>query len=280
MNNFSHLLNEIAQAYEAPEAFKDAQLKTLCASFLDGLEQGHVRCAHKKEGIWRVDERVKKGILLAFRIGQKEQLSMGPMSFVDKANLWPRTFSVDDHVRVVPFGSTVRRGAYLGRNVTVMPPSYVNIGAFVDEDSLVDSNALVGSCAQIGKRVHLSAGVQIGGVLEPIGAIPVIIEDDCLIGGNSGIYEGTRIGSRAVIAAGVVLTKSIKVYDLVKEQVIVAEGPDGVLSIPENAVVVPGNRALSSDFAKTHALSVAAPLIIKYRDDKTDTKIKLEGLLR
>ncbi len=161
--HFHQLLDDIATAFEA----SSPQVPELSQKFLDALEQGHIRCAEKINGTWQVDERVKKGILLAFRIGVKGQLSAGPMSFVDKSNLWPRSFTVDDQVRVVPFGSTIRRGAYLGRNVTVMPPSYVNIGAFVDDDSLVDSNALVGSCAQVGKRVHLSAGVQIGGVLEP-----------------------------------------------------------------------------------------------------------------
>ncbi len=272
------LLDTIATCFDSGAA--SADLSSLSSRFLDELEHGQIRCAKKINGIWQVDERVKKGILLAFRIGIKGPLSVGPMHFVDKTNLWPRSFDVNDQVRVVPFGSTVRRGAYLGKNVTVMPPSYVNIGAFVDDESLVDSNALVGSCAQIGKRVHLSAGVQIGGVLEPIGALPVIIEDDALIGGNSGVYEGTRIGSRAVIGAGVVLTKSVKVFDLVNEKIICAEGPDGVLSIPDHAVVVPGMRAVAGSFASTNGLSVSAPLIIKYRDEKTDTKIRLEGLLR
>lgn len=273
-----NLLDSISRAFDAGSS--DKSYEQLCQEFLHALERGIIRCAEKNEDVWRVDPRVKKGILLCFRLGQKEELSCGPMSFVDKGNLFPRQFNLDDNVRIVPFGSAVRRGAFLGKNVVMMPPSYVNIGAFVDNDSMIDSHALVGSCAQIGKRVHLSAGVQVGGVLEPIGASPVIIEDDCLIGGNSGIYEGTQVLQRAVIGAGVILTKSVKVYDLVHERIIHAEGEDGVVKIPENAVVVPGMRALHTPFAKEHGLSVSAPMIIKYRDEKTDTKIKLEDLLR
>lgn len=279
MNSNDQLLDSLAHAFDNPQAPTET-LRELSDHFLDLLEDGTLRCAHVHDNAWHVDERVKKGILLAFRIGQKAELSIGAMSFVDKSNLWPRTFSAQDPVRVVPFGSTVRRGAYIGKNVIIMPPSYVNIGSFVDDDTLIDSNALVGSCAQVGKRVHVSAAVQLGGVLEPIGALPVIIEDDCLIGGNSGIYEGTRVSHGAVIGSGVVLTKSVKVYDLVNERIITAEGPDGVLTIPSNAVVVPGSRSLKSPFAEEHGLSVSAPMIIKYRDSKTDTKIKLEGVLR
>ncbi len=272
------ILDSIAKAFD--EGRTDQACADLSEQFLDALESGAIRCAEKNENEWCVDPRVKKGILLCFRLGQKEELSCGPMSFVDKGNLFPRHFGLKDSLRIVPFSSSARRGSFLGKNVVMMPPSYINIGAFVDEDSMIDSHALVGSCAQVGKRVHLSAGVQIGGVLEPIGASPVVIEDDCLVGGNCGIYEGTQVQSRAVIGAGVILTKSVKVFDLVHERILQADGEEETLKIPANAVVVPGMRNLQNAFAKEHGLSVSAPIIIKYRDEKTDTKIKLEDLLR
>lgn len=272
------LLNAIARAFD--EDMSDIGIDEISTQFLDRLSQGIIRCAEPKNDAWHIDTRVKKGILLAFRIGKKETMTVGSMHFVDKDNLWPRSFTDKDPVRIVPYASTVRRGAYLGKNVTLMPPSYVNIGAYVDDDTMIDSHALVGSCAQIGKRCHISAGSQIGGVLEPIGASPVIIEDNCMIGGNTGIYEGTRIQSGAIIGAGVILTKSVKVYDLVHEKIIMAQNDDDVVIIPKNAVVVPGARTLNLPFAQAHGLSVAAPMIVKYRDDLTDTKIRLESLLR
>ncbi|MCA9507900.1 MAG: 2,3,4,5-tetrahydropyridine-2,6-dicarboxylate N-succinyltransferase [Myxococcales bacterium] len=274
------ILSELAIAHDNTSVCHLA-LREKIDQVFDWLESGVIRCAYKKDDAWHVDERVKKSILLGFRVGQKEAITMGAMSFVDKNNLWPRTFTADDSVRIVPFGSSVRRGSYLGNNVIVMPPAYINIGAYVGDDTMIDSHALVGSCAQVGNRVHISAGSQIGGVLEPIGAMPVIIEDDCLIGGNSGIYEGTRVGSGAVIGAGVVLTKSLKIYDLVNESCITAaDNANGILSIPPRAVVVMGTRALKNSYAAQEGLSVAAPLIIKYRDEKTDSKIKLEDFLR
>lgn len=252
---------------------------SLVKEFLDALEQGLIRCAHKHKEGWTLDERVKQGILLAFRLGQNEKLHVGPFSFIDKNNLWPRQFDLNSGVRVVPGGVSVRRGAFVGNKVTIMPPSYVNVGAYIDEGSLIDSNALVGSCAQVGRRVHISAGAQIGGVLEPVQALPVIIEDDVLIGGNCGIYEGCQIGQGAVLGAGVILTNSTKVFDVVHEKVISAS-ENQVLQIPPQAVVVPGSRALAGDFAKAAGLSIYTPLIIKYRDQKTNQKTMLEDYLR
>lgn len=229
---------------------------------------------------WRVNAWVKRGILLGFRLGQMTEMgSQDGLSFVDKATYPARRFSVADGVRVVPGGSSVRSGAYLAKGVVVMPPAYVNVGAFVDEGTMVDSHALVGSCAQIGKRVHLSAAAQIGGVLEPVNASPVIIEDDALVGGNTGVYEGTIVRKRAVIAAGTVLTRGTPVYDLVKGEIYkaTAETP---LIIPEGAVVVPGSRAVSKGKGAEWGLSVAAPVIVKYRDEKTELSLVLEDFLR
>ena len=220
----------------APDNYSSA--KELLGQFLTAMEQGSLRTASKQaDGSWKVEPRVKKAILMGFRLGQLAQMGDTPLSFVDKDTFPIRHFSTADRIRLVPGGSSVRRGAYLAPTVTMMPPAYVNVGAFVDEGTMVDSHALVGSCAQIGKRVHLSAAAQVGGVLEPIGAMPVIIEDDAFIGGNTGIYEGTLIRERAVIAAGVVLTGSSRVYDLVNETVISAQ-PGGPLEIPAGAVVV------------------------------------------
>lgn len=247
--------------------------------FLNALERGLIRAAHLSNDGWVVDTRVKQGILRAFLVGISQDDRCGPLSFVDKDNLWPRTFSKNDGVRIVPGGTSVRRGAFLGKNVVVMPPAYINIGAYIDEGSMIDSHALVGSCAQVGKRVHISAAAQVGGVLEPVGALPVIIEDDVLIGGNCGLYEGVRIGQRAVLGAGVILTKSSKVFDLVHEKVLQAT-QNTSLCIPNNAVVVMGSRMLEHAFAKAYGLSVATPLIIKYRDEKTDAKTALEQALR
>lgn len=254
--------------------------KTLVENFFNALEKGHIRVAYKNNNVWQVDERVKKAILLSFRLGKNIEISSeAPFSFIDKENLMPRSFSLADKARVVPGGTTIRRGAFIGTNVIIMPPSYVNVGAFIDASSMLDSNALVGSCAQVGKRVHISAGAQIGGVLEPIGATPVIIEDDCVIGGNAGIFEGTQIGKEAVIAAGVNLTKSSKVFDLVNNKIISATDEEP-LKIPNKAVVISGARGLNSGFALEHKLSISTPLIIKYKDQVTQQKTKLEDALR
>jgi 2,3,4,5-tetrahydropyridine-2-carboxylate N-succinyltransferase len=247
------------------------------------LEAGTLRSAEPDASLplgWRVNAWVKRGILLGFRLGQMVEMGcQDGFRFVDKATYPARRFSAADGVRVVPGGSSVRSGAYLAKGVVVMPPAYVNVGAYVDEGTMVDSHALVGSCAQIGRRVHLSAAAQIGGVLEPVNASPVIIEDDALVGGNTGVYEGTIVRKRAVIAAGTVLTRGTPVYDLVKEEVYkaTAESP---LVIPEGAVVVPGSRAVTKGNGAEWGLSVAAPIIVKYRDEKTELSLVLEDVLR
>jgi 2,3,4,5-tetrahydropyridine-2-carboxylate N-succinyltransferase len=247
------------------------------------LETGTLRSSEPDASLplgWRVNAWVKRGILLGFRLGQMVEMGCADGSaFVDKNTYPARRFKAADGVRVVPGGSSVRSGAYLAKGVVVMPPAYVNVGAYVDEGTMVDSHALVGSCAQIGKRVHLSASAQIGGVLEPVNASPVIIEDDALIGGNTGVYEGTLVRSRAVLAAGTVLTRGTPVYDLVRGEVYkaTAEMP---LVIPAGAVVVPGSRAISTGKGAEWGLSVATPVIVKYRDEKTELSLALEDLLR
>ncbi|GIU82528.1 MAG: 2,3,4,5-tetrahydropyridine-2,6-dicarboxylate N-succinyltransferase [Acidobacteria bacterium] len=251
--------------------------------FREALREGKIRAAEKDEnGKWLTNGWVKQGILLGFRIGQMVQMSKETESFkfFDKDTYPLRPISLEDKIRIVPGGTTIRDGAYVAPNVVLMPPCYVNVGAYVDEGTMIDSHALVGSCAQIGKRVHISAGAQIGGVLEPVNANPVIIEDECLIGGNTGIYEGVIVRRRAVIASGVILTRSTPVFDLVKQTVYKAEGTEKPLEIPEGAVVVQGARTIQTDFAKQNGLSVYAPVIIKYRDEKTDTATRLEDFLR
>jgi 2,3,4,5-tetrahydropyridine-2,6-dicarboxylate N-succinyltransferase len=247
--------------------------------FHEALTRGEVRAAEKQDGQWRVNAWVKQGILLGFRLGDLEESSSGALSFVDKDTFPARRFSVAERIRVVPGGSSIRSGAYIAPGVICMPPMYVNVGAYVDEGTLIDSHALVGSCAQIGKRVHLSAAAQIGGVLEPVGASPVIIEDDVLVGGNCGVYEGTQVRNGAVLGAGVILTRATPVYDIVREQVY-RSSADAPLVIPENAVVVPGSRAISKGKAAEWGLSLYTPVIVKYRDDKTQGSIELEDLLR
>ena len=227
---------------------------------------------------WRVNAWVKQGILLGFRLGHLEASGDG-LSFVDKNTYPARHFTAKDRVRVVPGGSAVRAGAYVAKGVVCMPPMYVNVGAYVDEGTMVDSHALVGSCAQIGKRVHLSAAAQVGGVLEPVNASPVILEDDVLVGGNCGVYEGTIVRRRAVLAAGTVLTRGTPVYDVVRGEVLRAEG-ERPLVIPEGAVVVPGARAVNKGKAQEWGLSVYTPVIVKYRDEKTELSSALEELLR
>src|SRR5688572_10060798 len=248
--------------------------------FLTELEKGTVRAATRDaDGIWTPTTWVKEGILAAFRFGILDEFASGALSFIDKDTIPARRFKVQDGVRVVPGGSSIRRGAFIAKGVVMMPPAFVNIGAYVDEDTMIDSHALVGSCAQIGKRVHLSAAAQIGGVLEPVGQLPVVIEDDVIVGGNCGIYEGTIVRPRAVIGAGVVLTGSTPVYDTVRGQVYrrTAERP---LEIPFGAVVIPGARPMKGAFAEQHALHVASPMIVKYRDEKTDSSTALEEALR
>jgi len=248
--------------------------------FRSGLEAGIIRAAERDEtGHWHVNTWVKKGILAGFPLGDMTDVSVPGFPFFDKATYPVQAFTLDRRVRIVPGGTTIRSGAYVAPGVVCMPPSYINVGAYVDEGTMVDSHALVGSAAQIGKKVHLSAAAQIGGVLEPAGALPVIVEDHVFIGGNCGIYEGCLIREHAVLASGVVLTGSSRVYDVVNERVITRNAA-GVLEIPSRAVVVPGTRSLTSGFGEAHGLSVATPIIIKYRDEKTDAALALEDALR
>lgn len=247
---------------------------------LRALESGAVRAAQRDlSGEWEANRWVKEGILVGFRIGQIVDQSAPPFSFFDKDTYPARAFRAEDGVRVVPGGSTVRRGAYLAPGVVCMPPMYINVGAWVGAGTMVDSHALVGSCAQIGERVHLSAAAQIGGVLEPIGAAPVVVEDDVFVGGGCGIYEGTVVRQGAVLAAGVILTRGSRVYDLARETVYRASA-EAPLEIPAGAVVVPGTRAVESAFGREHGLGVAAPVIVKYRDARTDASTTLEDALR
>ena len=248
----------------------------------NALEHGELRSASPDPDAptgWHVNTWVKKGILLGFRIGTLQDFPAGSLSFVDKNTYPVRHFRADEGIRVVMGGSSIRAGAYLARGVVCVPPSYINTGSWVDEGTMVDSHALVGSCAQIGKRVHLSAAAQIGGVLEPVNASPVIVEDDVLVGGNTGVYEGTIVRKGAVLAAGTVLTRGTPVYDLINGNVLKAT-PEMPLIIPENAVVVPGSRAVTRGKGAEWGLSLYAPVIVKYRDEKTDLSTALEDLLR
>ncbi len=239
-----------------------------------------MRAAQKTASGWQTNAWVKKGILLGFRIGSLvESGAASGLSFVDKDTYPARRFSNEERVRVVPGGSSVRAGAYVAATVVCMPPMYINVGAYVDEGSMVDSHALVGSCAQVGKRVHISAAAQIGGVLEPINASPVIIEDDVLIGGNCGVYEGTQVGARAVLGAGVILTRSTPLFDLPNGTIHRASEIEP-LRVPDGAVVVPGSRAITKGKAGEWGLSLYTPVIVKYRDERTDRGVELEDILR
>lgn len=247
------------------------------------LEDGEVRAAERDhDGRWRAVPWVKQGILLAFRVGKVVELSAGEagaFSFFDKHTLPTRRLTLSDGVRVVPGGSTIRSGAYVAPGVVCMPPMYINVGAHIGTGTMVDSHALIGSCAQVGERVHVSAAAQIGGVLEPVNAAPVVIEDEVIVGGNCGVYEGTVVRARAVLGAGVVLTRGTPVYDLVRETVYRATA-DAPLEIPSGAVVVPGARAMRDGWGASNSLSLQTPIIVKYRDDKTDLATALEGWLR
>jgi 2,3,4,5-tetrahydropyridine-2,6-dicarboxylate N-succinyltransferase len=250
--------------------------------FKNALRRGEIRSAEKDaEGNWRANAWVKRGILLGFRMGKMIETAKPTETFrfFDKDTFPLRPMSLEDNVRIVIGGSTIRDGSYIAPGVVVVPPAYVNVGAYVDEGTMIDSHALVGSCAQIGKRVHLSAAAQIGGVLEPVNANPVVIEDDVLVGGNTGIYEGTIVRERAVLASGVILTRSTPVFDLPNNRVIKSDG-DKSLEIPAGAVVVQGSRAVTNDFGKENGLSIYCPIIVKYRDEKTDASTKLEDYLR
>ena len=243
------------------------------------LEKGTLRVAEPDHDDWTVHPAIKSAILLGFKHGVLHKMSQGVFNFWEKDSLTVRKFSESDRVRIVPGGSSVRRGAYLAPGVIMMPPSYVNIGAYVDEGSMIDSHVLVGSCAQIGKRVHLSAGVQIGGVLEPVGARPVIIEDDVFVGGNAGIFEGVRVCRGAVIASGVTLNASTALYDATSGNLLRADA-QGCLTIPSNAVVVAGSRPIRKGPGAEDGIQLYTPVIVKYRDDKTDQSLILEDWLR
>lgn len=271
----------IEQLYEMPiEKIDRDDVLQVIEQLKSVLNRGDTRAAEYYSGSWRVNTWVKKGILLAFRFGVLSEFSKNDQfNFFDKDTIGVRQFSVDDGVRIVPGGSVVRDGVFVANGVVMMPPSYVNIGAYVDEGTMIDSHTLVGSCAQIGKRVHISAAAQIGGVLEPVGSLPVIVEDDVFIGGNCGIYEGTIVKRRAVIAAGVILTGGMPVYDLIHRTMYKKSGTSP-LTIPEGAVVIAGNRKLNHPFAQEHNLSIYTPVIVKYRDEKTDASTILEEELR
>lgn len=267
-----------------PESYTHQDLETF-SEFKAALNNGSVRAAEPDASAtphgWRVNAWVKRGILVGFRMGKSVDMSEAGsrFKFIDKSTYPPRDLTVEDSVRLVPGGSSLRDGCYIGRRVTCMPPMYVNVGAYVDDGSMVDSHALVGSCAQIGKNCHLSAAAQIGGVLEPVGALPVIIEDNVLVGGNTGVYEGTIVKHSAVLGAGTVLTRSTPVYDIVHGVVHRASG-DEPLVIPPGAVVVPGSRPITSGKGRDMGLSLYAPVIVKYRDERTDARVELESLLR
>jgi 2,3,4,5-tetrahydropyridine-2,6-dicarboxylate N-succinyltransferase len=276
----AELQAEIVRLFDlGAKAKEDANARSKFDQFLNALTTGQIRAAEKQNGRWKVNTWVKQGILLGFRIGELAEWSSSGLSFVDKDTFPARYFRVEDRVRIVPGGSSVRNGAYVAPSVVCMPPMYINVGAYVDEGAMIDSHALVGSCAQIGKRVHLSAAAQIGGVLEPVNASPVIIEDDVLVGGNCGVYEGCLVQSRAVLGAGTILTRSTPVYDIPNSTIHRAEG-EKPLIIPQNAVVVPGARAITRGKAAEWGLSLYTPVIVKYRDAKTDASIELEDLLR
>lgn len=278
------LSSEIAALAACPPgtALPDSAEHTV-AELLARLEDGQVRAAQKEhDGRWRAVPWVKQGILVAFRVGKVVALHPADphaLTFFDKHTLPTRRLTLADGVRVVPGGSSIRRGAYVAPGVVCMPPMYINVGAWVGTGTMVDSHALIGSCAQVGERVHVSAAAQIGGVLEPVNAAPVILEDDVIVGGNCGVYEGTVVRARAVLGAGVVLTRGTPVYDLVRETVYRAT-PDTPLEIPEGAVVVPGARAVQGGWGAAAGLSLQTPIIVKYRDDKTDLATALEGWLR
>ena len=263
-----------------PDAADPTEAADAFDALLDALNAGTVRAAERgADGTWTAHRWVKQGILLGFRLGRLADLSNGSFPFFDKHTYPLKPLALEDGVRVVPGGSSIRTGAYVAPGVVCMPPMYVNVGAYVDADTMIDSHALVGSCAQIGQRVHLSAAAQIGGVLEPVGAVPVVVEDDVFVGGGCGIYEGCIVREGAVLASGVILTGSTRLYDLANERVIEREG-DAPLEVPARAVVVPGARAARGSFADEHGLSLYTPVIVKYRDARTTAAVTLEEALR
>ena len=278
------LPSKIEALFDSPPAVYTKEHLDLFGEFKGALNRGEIRAAEpdvSSPNGWRVNAWVKKGILLGFRMSEVVDMSVDArrQPFFDKSAYPVQGISLQDGVRIVPGGSSIRDGAHIGRGVICMPPMFVNVGAYVGDNTMIDSHALVGSCAQVGRNCHISAASQIGGVLEPVGALPVIIEDDVLVGGNSGIYEGTIVKSRAVVGTGTILNRSIPVYDLVRDQVYSAK-EDNPLVIPEDAVVVPGSRAVTHAAGVKWGLSLQTAVIVKYRDEKTGSRIQLEDLLR
>jgi 2,3,4,5-tetrahydropyridine-2-carboxylate N-succinyltransferase len=278
------LPSQIERLFEEPPAQYTEEHFQLFGEFKDALNRGEIRAAEPdpaaKTG-WRANAWVKKGILLGFRMGTIVDMSVDTVRqpFIDKSTYPVKAIGLADGVRIVPGGSSIRDGCHIGRGVVCMPPMFVNVGAYVGEGTMIDSHALVGSCAQIGRNCHISAASQIGGVLEPVGALPVVVEDEVLVGGNSGVYEGTVIKRRAVLGTGTILNRSIPVYDLVKDAVYTATETEPLV-IPEEAIVVPGSRAVAHPLGKKYGLSLQAAVIVKYRDSKTEARIQLEDLLR
>ncbi|HEX4964056.1 MAG TPA: 2,3,4,5-tetrahydropyridine-2,6-dicarboxylate N-succinyltransferase [Thermoanaerobaculia bacterium] len=286
--DLDELRRAVERLFAEPPAAYGRPERDLFERFKQALNRGLIRAAEPDPASptgWRVNPWVKQGILAGFLMGEVVDMSVGSsengirLPFLDKTTYPPRPLSLGDGVRVVPGGSSIRDGCHLGRGVICMPPMFINAGAWVGDGTLVDSHALVGSCAQVGERVHLSAAAQIGGVLEPVGASPVIVEDDVLIGGNCGVYEGTVVKRRAVLGAGTILTRSTPVYDLVRETIHKATN-DQPLVIPEEAVVVPGSRAVAKGVGKEWGLALYTPVIVKYRDASTDGRVRLEQWLR
>ncbi len=278
------LQSQVEQLFDNPPAHYEEVHLRLFRDFKEALNRGEIRAAEPDPGSrtgWRANAWVKKGILLGFRMGVIADMSIdaAKQPFVDKSTYPVRSFTPGDGVRIVPGGSSIRDGSYVGRGVICMPPMFINAGAYVGEGTMIDSHALVGSCAQIGRNCHISAGSQIGGVLEPVGALPVIIEDEVLVGGNSGVYEGTVVKRRAVLGTGTILNRSIPVYDLVRDAIYSATDTEPLI-IPEEAIVVPGARAVSHASGAKWGLSLQAAVIVKYRDAKTDARVQLEDLLR
>lgn len=270
----------IEKLFREKDVVKRDDVLPVFAEFKQFLNTGAIRAAERKGKVWKVNQWVKQGILLGFRFGNINEIKLGSgFSYFDKDTFPLKPLEVGEGIRIVPGGTTVRDGSYVAAGVVMMPPAYVNVGAYVDTGTMIDSHALVGSCAQIGKHVHLSAAAQIGGVLEPIGSMPVIIEDNVMIGGNTGIYEGTIVREGAVIGAGVVITGSTPVYDVVHQK-IYRKTSDAPLEIPAHAVVVPGTRSMKGDFARQNQLGLVTPVIIKYRDERTDAATALEDALR
>ena len=278
------LAQQIEELFDRPPTRYEDEHWRLFQTFKDLLNSGQVRAVQpdaKSATGWRVNAWVKKGVLLGFRMGTLDEMGPYPsrQPFFDKSTYPLKTMTKDAGVRIVPGGSSIRDGSYVARGVVCMPPMFINVGAYVDEGTLIDSHALIGSCAQIGKNCHISAAAQIGGVIEPVGALPVIVEDEVMVGGNAGVYEGAIVKRRAVLGTGTILNRSTPVYDLVREEIYTAKD-DEPLVIPEEAIVVPGSRAVTHPAGQKWGLSLYAAVIVKYRDGKTEGRVQLEDLLR